>query len=424
MGHLGSGRRPGIARANHRATCVRCVRCDSGRSHEGRGKPRSGAGRARHSEGFRGAYIMSLMQEMGARALKLGIPLSVQLDVTYRCNERCVHCYLDHNDYGEMTTAEIKDLLDQLAAAGVFFLVFSGGEVFLRRDFFELLEHARSLLFSVKVKTNAIMIGEKEADRLAELGLHGVQVSVYSHRPALHDKTTKVQGSLERTLAGARLLRERGVNVIFANVLMGPNAADYPAVRSLALEMGAEYTVHPTITPMMDGQRGVLEWNIRQAELEKVMRDPALVGSVEDFCAPPSGPLSEQDAYETLPCSAGHTACYVSPYGDVYPCVQFPLPTGNVRKQKFIDIWRYSPQFQEVRSITMADLQGCSKCVHSGSCSRCPGLAYMEGNMRGPSIQDCEKSFARTGIPSENLLKKHPELVQITNFNPASPRPT
>ena len=281
---------------------------------------------------------MSLMQEMGARALKLGIPLSVQLDVTYRCNERCVHCYLDHNDYGEMTTAEIKDLLDQLAAAGVFFLVFSGGEVFLRRDFFELLEHARSLLFSVKVKTNAIMIGEKEADRLAELGLHGVQVSVYSHRPEVHDRITKVPGSLERTLAGARLLRERGVNVIFANVLMGPNAADYPNVRNLALEMGAEYTVDPTITPMMDGQRGVLEWNIRHAELQKVMRDPALVGSVEDFCAPPSGPLSEQDAYETLPCSAGHTACYVSPYGDVYPCVQFPLPTGNVRKQKFIDI--------------------------------------------------------------------------------------
>ena len=367
---------------------------------------------------------MSLMQEMGARALKLGIPLSVQLDVTYRCNERCVHCYLDHNDYGEMTTAEIKDLLDQLAAAGVFFLVFSGGEVFLRRDFFELLEHARSLLFSVKVKTNAIMIGEKEADRLAELGLHGVQVSVYSHRPEVHDRITKVPGSLERTLAGARLLRERGVNVIFANVLMGPNAADYPAVRSLALEIGAEYTVDPTITPMMDGQRGVLEWNIRQAELQKVMRDPALVGSVEDFCAPPSGPLSEQDAYETLPCSAGHTACYVSPYGDVYPCVQFPLPTGNVRKQKFIDIWLYSPQFQEVRSISMADLQGCSKCVHSGSCSRCPGLAYMEGNMRGPSIQDCEKSLARTGIPSENLLKKRPDLVQIHNFEPASPRST
>src|SRR5207247_2551358 len=135
--------------------------------------------------------------------------------------------------------------------------------------------------------------------------------------------------------------------------------------------------------------------NIRQADLEKVMRDPALVGSVEDFGAPPSGPLSEQDAYETLPCSAGHTACYVSPYGDVYPCVQFPLPTGNVRKQKFIDIWRYSPQFQEVRSISMADLQGCSKCVHSGSCSRCPGLAGQYDPVFFTEPQEIEKGSGR-----------------------------
>jgi len=360
---------------------------------------------------------VSLMEEMGAKALKMGIPLSVQVDVTYRCNERCVHCYLDHNDHGEMTTAEIKDLLDQLAAAGVFFLVFSGGEVFLRRDFFELLEYARSLLFSVKVKTNAVMIRENEADRLAELGLDGVQVSVYSHRPEVHDGITKLPGSLKRTLAGARLLCERGVKVIFANVLMRQNADDYPAVRSLALEMGAEFTIDPTITPMMDGKRGVLALNIREAELQQVFHDETLVGSAEEFCAPPSGPLEEQDASMTLPCSAGHTACYVSPYGDVYPCVQFPLPTGNVRQQKFIDIWRDSPQFQEVRSISMADLEGCSQCVHSGSCSRCPGLAYMEGNMRGPSIQDCEKSFARTGIPSVNLLKKKRiDLVQISHF--------
>ena len=81
------------------------------------------------------------------RALDLGVPLSVQLDVTYRCNERCVHCYLDHDDHGEMTTAEICGVLDQLAEAGIFFLIFSGGEVFMRRDFFEILRIARSLLF-------------------------------------------------------------------------------------------------------------------------------------------------------------------------------------------------------------------------------------------------------------------------------------
>jgi len=62
---------------------------------------------------------MSLLVEMNEKAMELGIPLSVHIDVTYRCNERCVHCYLDHDDKGEMTTREIKNVLDQLAEAGV-----------------------------------------------------------------------------------------------------------------------------------------------------------------------------------------------------------------------------------------------------------------------------------------------------------------
>ena len=64
---------------------------------------------------------MTLLQEMNERALELGVPLGVHFDITYRCNERCVHCYLDHDDHGEMTTAEIKNVLDQLAEAGTFF---------------------------------------------------------------------------------------------------------------------------------------------------------------------------------------------------------------------------------------------------------------------------------------------------------------
>src|SRR5580704_6325074 len=126
---------------------------------------------------------MSLMDEMGKRALALGVPLGVQLDITYRCNERCVHCYLDHDDHGEMNTVEIKDLLEQLAGAGVFFLTLSGGEILMRRDFFEILEHARRLMFHVKLKTNAVMIREREADQIRALALDSVQISVYSHRP-------------------------------------------------------------------------------------------------------------------------------------------------------------------------------------------------------------------------------------------------
>jgi radical SAM protein with 4Fe4S-binding SPASM domain len=347
-----------------------------------------------------------LMREMGSKALKLGVPLSVQLDLTYRCNERCVHCYLDHDDHGEMSTAEIKRLLEELAEAGVFFLVLSGGEIFLRKDLFEILEYARELTFSIKLKTNAVMIRQASAKRIAALGIESVQISVYSHRAEVHDEITKVRGSFKRTIEGARLLKAHGVKVSFANVLMKHNAHDYPQVQALAAEMGVSYNVDATITPMMDGDRSILGLNVDSAVLEDVFHDSALVGNAEEFCAPPAGPLAEADAMDTLPCSAGHTACYVSPYGDVYPCVQFPLPSGNVRETGFLEIWEHSPQLQEVRAITMADLQGCSTCTHGGSCSRCPGLAYMEGNMRGPSIQDCEKSFARTGVPSHNLLQK------------------
>jgi hypothetical protein len=89
-----------------------------------------------------------------------------------------------------------------------------------------------------------------------------------------------------------------------------------------------------------------------------------------------------------------------------------------VRQQRFIDIWRDSEQLKEVRSIRLRDLSGCSQCAHGSTCTRCPGLAFMEGNMRGPSTADCEKSFARTGIASVNLLAKKektapPRLVQI-----------
>jgi len=105
-------------------------------------------------------------------------------------------------------------------------------------------------------------------------------------------------------------------------------------------------------------------------------------------------------------CSAGHTACYVSPRGEVYPCVQFPISCGNVREQEFLDIWQNSPQLLEVRSIRGKDLTTCSSCNHLGTCTRCPGLAYMEGNMRGPSTADCEKSFVRTGILTAGMLAR------------------
>jgi radical SAM protein with 4Fe4S-binding SPASM domain len=347
---------------------------------------------------------MSLMQEMNERALELGVPLGVHLDVTYRCNERCVHCYLDHDDHGEMTTAEIKNVLSQLADAGTFFLTLSGGEVLMRRDFFEILEHAHRLMFNIRIKTNGVMIGVKEARRMRELGVEQVQISVYSHRPEVHDAITKLPGSLRRSITAIRFLKSQGLKVAIANVMMTVNMGDHAGVQALARELGVIYTLDPTITPKIDGDTSILNLRIPGAELNAVFHNKDLVGNVEEFCAPPPAP--GDDIMEGIPCSAGHTAAYVNPYGEVFPCVQFPLPSGDLRKQKFIDIWRHSTELNEVRSIRAKDLPTCSTCSHVGTCTRCPGLAYMEGNMRGPSTADCEKSFHRTGILSANMLQK------------------
>jgi len=360
--------------------------------------------------------MSALLQEMGDRALQLGVPLSAQIDLTYRCNEQCVHCYLDHHDHGEMSSVEIKHLLEEMAEAGVFILTFSGGEIFLRKDFFEILEYARELTFCVKLKTNAVLIREAQAARLRDLGVESIQISIYSHRPEVHDAITKLPGSLRRSIDAIRFLRAQGLKVVVANVLMNQNMQDYHGVRALAEEIGARYTLDPTITPMMDGDRSTLDLNAGESALRSLFRDEGLVGNTAEFCAPP--PAKTEESMDSLPCSAGHTACYISPYGEFYPCVQFPLSCGNVRQQRFIDIWRDSAQLKEVRSIRLRDMPSCSQCVHGGSCTRCPGLAFLEGNMRGPSTSDCEKSFARTGIPSVNLVAKKeknsaPRLVHI-----------
>lgn len=357
---------------------------------------------------------MSLLDEMNQKATARGIPLSAHLDITWRCNERCVHCYLDHDGKGEMTTGEIKDVIRQLADCGTFFLSISGGEPLLRQDCWEILEYARSLRFNVKLKTNAVMIGPKQAARLKALGIEQVQISLYSHRPEVHDAITKLPGSLRRTTDAIRHLKASGVKVSLTDVLMKYNRRDAMAVKKLAEEMGVGFSIDPTITPMLSGDRSVMSLGITHAELEEIMHTEEFVGDVDEFCSPMSS--AADDVLDGYSCSAGHTLAYISPFGDVYPCVQFPMPCGSVRKQSFHEIWYQSKAFEELRSVHVRDLHTCSHCTHNSYCSRCPGLAYMEGDFRGPSALDCEKSYVRTGIPSAAMAKNG---NQIPQFGPA-----
>ena len=325
------------------------------------------------------------------------VPLSVHFDVTYRCNERCVHCYLDHEDYGELETTEIKNILIQLAASGTLMLTFSGGEIFLREDFFELLEFAKDLHFDIALKSNALMITAARAARLRALGVRQVQVSVYSADPEIHDAITKVRGSFARSLKAIRFLKSQGLRVKIACPLMKQNLAGLRQLRALADELGISYVIDMTITPKLDGDTSVLALRNSAEDLLGVMQDPTLQGKAVLDDGSESGVGSaissgmEGDAYDGIPCSAGHNTCYISPYGDVYPCVQMPVAAGNLRTEKFDEIWRRSPQFERVRAIRDSDLPVCAKCSIRKYCERCPGLAQMEGgDLLGAYERACE----------------------------------
>lgn len=341
-----------------------------------------------------------VMDGLIRRTVERHLPWSVHVDLTYRCNERCIHCYLDHEDHGEMNTAEIKNVLEQLAQSGTLFLTLSGGEIFLRDDLFELLEFARSLHFDISLKTNALLIDAERASKLRALSVRRIQISIYSAEPAVHDAITKIRGSLERSLTAIRFLQAEGLQVKIACPLMKQNLMAYRNVQALAAELGVPYVLDMTITPKMDGDLSLLQLRNSTQELLPILQDSTLNPPACSSDGAQGTPLStgsatssgiESQAYDDIPCSAGHNSCYISPYGDVFPCVQMPVATGNLRQQRFDQIWFRSPEMNRVRAMRESLLPVCSKCSIREYCERCPGLAKMEGgDLMGAYERACD----------------------------------
>jgi AdoMet-dependent heme synthase len=376
-----------------------------------------------------------VMDRLISRTVLRHQPLSVHFDLTYRCNERCVHCYLDHEDHGELTTAECLAVMKELASAGTLFLTFSGGEIFLRPDLYEILAEARRLHFDLSLKTNALLVTEERAARLREYGVRRVQISVYSDIPEVHDAITKVPGSLQRTLAAIPLLLEEGLQVKLACPLMRENLLAYRGVMALAEKLGVPYVLDLTITPMMDGNEAPLAHRIPVSSLLPVMQDPTLhackpqptaeaTRAVREYPAAFGSAVSsgiESAAYEDLPCSAGHNSCYISPYGDVFPCVQLPQAAGNLRRERFSDIWYHAPQLERLRGIRESQLPVCSRCEIRSYCERCPGLALMEGgDLLGAYERACELAeqkaqLAGVATPISALHREQAAFAMQTN---------
>lgn len=328
---------------------------------------------------------MSRLNALWKRAETRHIPISVLFEVTYRCNLACLHCYLHEGPAdrprppkGELVLEEFQRILGELAEAESMFVTFTGGEVFLRRDFLEIVAHARALGLCVTVFTTGTVMTPEHAERLAALRPFAVEASVYSRNPEVHDAITKIPGSHRRTLEALRRLRAHGVQIVIKSSLMSLNAGEYRGLVELAEELGAQYGFDPAIVPRRNGDRTPLQYSMSREQIAAFANDPVL-GEIFD-----GGRIDQAPCGSEAICSIGQDTCRISPYGEVFGCVVNTRAVGNLRKQSFREIWETAPYFQHLRSLTIKDLRLDPARPSSGE-FRCSTLAEIEdGDFLGP----------------------------------------
>ncbi len=341
---------------------------------------------------------MSAWAELEARLLARHVPMHALYEVTERCNYACPHCYLPHRGDDELSTDEAKRLLDGLADAGTMFLTLTGGEVFLRRDFPEIAEHARVREFALRIFTNGWFVDDARADFLAGLAPMAVEISLYGPDAETFEKVTAVPGSFARTRDAIARLTKRGVRTIAKTPALSTNARRIAETATLARALGADFRFDALVSPMDGGETPPLALRTSDDDLAEVFRWEAAQGRQS---------RPEPKALDDAPCNAGRGAVAISPRGDVFPCVAIKVPAGNVRERAFREIWEHGPILERVRSITVGSLKECATCEDRPWCPRCAGVAMWEhGSLEAPSLEACriaaERRAAHEGRPARH----------------------
>lgn len=332
------------------------------------------------------AQLLSELEERSGR------PLRAMLEVSDRCNEVCVHCYQVQGQKGEMSTEQIKALMDELAEMGILLLTISGGEATLRHDFIELLEHARKRSFAVRLYTNGLTMTRELALEMKRLALQSIEISLYSHRAEVHDFVTGVPGSFERTVAGIRYLRELGVSVHVKTPVMRVNQDELHAYVEFVSALGASHGFDPgALTAREGGDLAPTTLSRSEETHARLLRDPSLGGVARDMTRDVR-PL-ELRALDDMLCGAG-AAVHVEANGELRACSSLEVPLGHV-SQGVEHARETNAVMQSLRELRWKNVHGCRDCDLRAYCGRCHAMALVEaGDALAPYATAC--ASART----------------------------
>jgi len=342
-----------------------------------------------------------------ARAEKLQIPISATFEITHNCNLNCGHCYIARQERKEFSTAEVKGTLRQLAKAGSLFLLLTGGEARSRKDFFEIASYAESQGFAWSMISNGTLIDEEKADRLGKLNPYHLTLSIYGMRPGTHDRIVGVNGSWERTMHAIELLKERKLPLSVQTLVLRDNFHEIESLEKYFEKKKVKYMAFTGISPKTDGSMKPLEYALTDKQLAQFYL--ARTGKVPESRIKKIKERLAKKRQTVLMCAAGESVCMINPYGDVFPCISaVSFKLGNIRRQKFSEIWHKSPVLKKFRRLRDVKAEKCGRCGYKWICERCLGEGTIQNsNLQEPYSEACRTAKARAYAIESGTGKKY-----------------
>lgn len=304
----------------------------------------------------------------------LSAPLTFNWTLSFRCNFSCRHCYSREEAGEELPTAQIRRIVDILAAKQVPFINFGGGEPLLRPDLYEIAAYASAGGLNVSMNSNGWLLDRAAARRLQESGMRSVGVSIDSAEPARHDDFRCMPGSFARAVAALDALREAGVKSTMSAVISRINHRHFRDLLQLAREHGVAQVFLHNFKCSGRGFRNREELDLTPAEWRDFYLEALRVkAETTDLAIAFDDPvIASLPGYAENPLvngsSCGKLSLHLRPNGDITPCGFIPLVVGNILRDDFDSIWFDSPVLLRLRNK-----QATGKCLDCGAFAQCLG---------------------------------------------------
>lgn len=319
---------------------------------------------------------------MHGRVVGQRIPVDGTLELTYRCNLACVQCYcnLPAGDADararELTTPEVRRLLDEIADAGCLWLLLTGGEILLRKDFAEIYAYAKRKGFLLTLFTNGIGVTEEVADRLAQEPPFLVEITLYGATEETYRRVTQRPGGHSRVLAAIDRLQARGVPLELKTTILEENAADLPAMRALADARGLTFRYSHELHARIDGVGKPVGHRLTaEHALELDRRDPRRWEELRQlFTNHGRGALANRSG-DLFLCQAGISGFNINPYGKLLFCPSIETLGFDLRRMSFAEAWS---RFAAIRATPAPVSRPCNECDLNIACGTCAGEGYLD----------------------------------------------